>query len=90
VQLADVATVFHRSLGIDAAIAVARERRGTQFDPALVDLFCRRAPALLDGLDSGTNWEAVIAAEPQLRRYVPDGKFDVGLPQLCGPVQVRR
>ena len=39
--------VYHRSAGVDAAIAVARERSGTQFDPALVDLFCAEAPTLL-------------------------------------------
>lgn len=79
VQLADVVTVFHRSWGIDAAVAVARERRGTQFDPALVDLFCRHAAALLAGLDAGSNWEAVISAEPRLRRCIPAERFDAVL-----------
>ena len=44
VTLADVVEVFHRSGGVDAAVAVARERSGTQFDPALVDVFCAEAP----------------------------------------------
>jgi hypothetical protein len=39
VNLADVVVVFHRAGGVDAAIAVARERSGSQFDPALVALF---------------------------------------------------
>ena len=34
-------------------VAVARAQPGTQFDPALVDLFCAHAPELLDGLDRG-------------------------------------
>ncbi len=76
VQLADVVTVFHRSWGLESAVAVARERRATQFDPALVDLFCRQAPALLADLDAGTNWAAVIDAEPQLGRLVPAEQFD--------------
>ena len=42
VNLADVVEVFHRAGGIAAAMAVARERSGTQFDPALVDMFCDR------------------------------------------------
>ena len=33
VQLADVVEVFHRQGGVEAAVAVARERSGTQFDP---------------------------------------------------------
>ena len=44
VYLADVVAVFHRIGGVDAAVAVAKERSGTHFDPALVDLFCQQAP----------------------------------------------
>ena len=44
VSLADVVEVFHRAGGIDAAVKVARQRRGTQFDPAIVDLL-RQRPA---------------------------------------------
>ena len=42
VNLADVVEVFHRAGGIEAAMAVARERSGTQFDPDLVDAVLRR------------------------------------------------
>src|SRR5262249_34684626 len=52
VNLADVVEVFHREGGVPAAVAVARERSGTQFDPALVELFCGEAEALLSDLDS--------------------------------------
>ena len=45
INLADVVEVFRRTGGIDAAVAVARERSGTQFDPELVDLFCQRGAA---------------------------------------------
>ena len=48
VNLADVVEVYHRTGGVDAAIAVARERSGTQFDPALVDVFCSEAPTLFE------------------------------------------
>jgi HD-GYP domain-containing protein (c-di-GMP phosphodiesterase class II) len=79
VYLADVVAVFHRWGGVDAAVAVARERSGVHFDPALVDLFCRQAPALLDGLDGASSWETVIAVEPRLARLVPDEEFDAML-----------
>ena len=36
---------------------VARERRGTQFDPALVDCFCARHAEILDGLGGISAWE---------------------------------
>ena len=41
-------------------VAVARRHRGTQFDPAVVDLFCAHAPELLDGLDQASDWDAVL------------------------------
>jgi hypothetical protein len=36
-HLADTVEVFHRTEGVDAAIAAARERRGKQLDPSVVD-----------------------------------------------------
>ena len=66
VALADVVEVFHRAGGLDAAVEVARQRRGTQFDPELVDLFTAEATTLCEGLDEGGTWDAVIAAEPAL------------------------
>jgi response regulator RpfG family c-di-GMP phosphodiesterase len=41
VNLADVIDVFHASAGVDAAVSVARERAGSQFDPDLVEVFAR-------------------------------------------------
>jgi HD-GYP domain-containing protein (c-di-GMP phosphodiesterase class II) len=75
-HLADVAAVFHRLEGIDAAIAVAKERRGTHFDPMLVDLLCQHAPTLFANLETGSNWNAVIAAEPRLGRLVTAEQLD--------------
>src|SRR5262249_17253731 len=67
VHLAEIVEVFRCADGIDAAIAVARERRGTQFDPALVDRFCADAHEIVDGLDAATSWDDLIAADPALR-----------------------
>jgi HD-GYP domain-containing protein (c-di-GMP phosphodiesterase class II) len=72
INLADVVEVFGRAGGVDAAVAVARKRRGTQFDPGLVDAFCERAPILLSEVDATPSWEAVIAAEPALAELVSD------------------
>ena len=48
VNLADVAVAFFRSGGIADAVSVTRQRRGTQFDPELVDaslgVHARRSP----------------------------------------------
>jgi len=64
VALADVVEVFHRAGGTDAAIDVARQRRGTQFDPAIADLFAAEAAVLCAGLDDAATWDAVMTAEP--------------------------
>ena len=56
VALADVVEVFHRAGGAEAAVAVARQRRGTQFDPQVVDVFTGQATSLLAGLDEASSW----------------------------------
>ncbi len=46
--------------------ALARQRSGTQFDPALVALLCANAATIFGDLDSVGTWDAVIDAEPAL------------------------
>ena len=83
VSLADVVEVFHRAGGVPAAISVARERSGTQFDPALVDVFCRDAAELFGGIESATTWDAVIAAEPELEVVLTDEELDAALAAMA-------
>jgi HD-GYP domain-containing protein (c-di-GMP phosphodiesterase class II) len=66
VNLADVVEVFHQAGGVAAAVAVARQRSGTQFDPSLVELFCAHADELFAELGAVTSWEALMRAEPAL------------------------
>ena len=69
--LAQTADVFTTARGVEGALAVARERRGTWFDPALVDLLdagtLRALPAPADGLEA-----AVAAHEPAALVLVGD------------------
>jgi HD-GYP domain-containing protein (c-di-GMP phosphodiesterase class II) len=83
VQLADVVEVFHRVGGIDAAVAVARQRSGTQFDPAVVECFCEGARALLAPLAETTSWNAVIEAQPGLQRTLSDTELDAALEAIA-------
>ena len=76
INLADVVEVFRRTGGTEAAVAVARERSGTQFDPELVRLLCASAPAVFSGLESASSWDQVIDAEPVLDPALPGGKLD--------------
>jgi HD-GYP domain-containing protein (c-di-GMP phosphodiesterase class II) len=79
INLADVVEVFGRSGGVEAAMLVASERSGTQFDPELVDAFCEQAPMVLTELDEAPSWEAVIGAEPCLERELAGAELDEAL-----------
>ena len=79
VYLADVVAAFERVNGSEAALACARDRAGTQFDPGLVDLLCAHAPDLLAGLAAESHWPDVLAAEPGLQRVVDDDGLDRAL-----------
>jgi len=89
VSLADVVEVFDRLGGVEAAVAVARERRGTQFDPALVDAFCQAARELLNGIESATTWDAVIAAEPELDVFLTGDQLDSALIAMANFIDVK-
>jgi len=79
INLADVVEVFRRTAGTDAAIAVARQRSGTHFDPELVNLFCEEASELFNEIDTVTSWDALIAAEPTLSPNVRGDQLDDAL-----------
>jgi HD-GYP domain-containing protein (c-di-GMP phosphodiesterase class II) len=89
VNLADVVEVFHRAGGLEAAMAVARERSGTQFDPELVALFCAEAPAVFADLDDVTSWDAVIAAEPALALVLSDEELEASLRAIADFVDIK-
>jgi HD-GYP domain-containing protein (c-di-GMP phosphodiesterase class II)/DNA-binding CsgD family transcriptional regulator len=78
-HLADTVEVFHRAGGVDAAVEVARARRGKQFDPAVVDLFCASAGEVLAGMDALAESAALIEAEPGLSRQLTERELDAAL-----------
>jgi HD-GYP domain-containing protein (c-di-GMP phosphodiesterase class II) len=75
-QLAEFAEVAHRVGGVKAAVALARERSGKQFDPMLAALFQKEAGDILAGTGTVRTWDAVIAAEPALAVMVSEDEFD--------------
>jgi HD-GYP domain-containing protein (c-di-GMP phosphodiesterase class II) len=83
VHLADSIEAFHHAGGTEAALRVARERRGTQFDPVLVDCFCDRHAEILDGLGAISAWEEVIALDPRLGAALSDDQLDRALTALA-------
>jgi HD-GYP domain-containing protein (c-di-GMP phosphodiesterase class II) len=75
IHLANVVEVFHRTHGVEAAVAAASDGSGSEFDPGVVEVFCEQAPHLLAGLDAAT-WDTVLAAEPSLQTVISAGRFE--------------
>jgi HD-GYP domain-containing protein (c-di-GMP phosphodiesterase class II) len=82
VHLADNIEAFHHTGGVDAALEVATTRRGTHFDPELVDLFCERAETILDGLGTFQAWDQVIDLDPRLGEQMTTTQLDTALDAL--------
>ena len=82
VQLADCVEAFHFSGGDEAAVKVARDRRGTHFDPDLVDQFCLSHVDVLSGIDEISAWDEVIALDPSLGDELSDDGLDRALEAL--------
>src|SRR5215472_11908867 len=89
VNLADVLTVFYASAGAGAAVEVARQRSGTQFDPALVDLVAHNPRTLFADLDDLATWSAIIDAEPTLGPSLPAERLDAALAAIGDFIDVK-
>jgi HD-GYP domain-containing protein (c-di-GMP phosphodiesterase class II) len=79
VHLADNIEAFHSAGGVQAAVGVARRRRGTQFDPGLVDCFTAQSAPVLADLDTVQAWDEVIALDPRLGAALDDDRLDRAL-----------
>jgi HD-GYP domain-containing protein (c-di-GMP phosphodiesterase class II) len=88
-HLADTVEVFHRTAGVDAAIAVARERRGKQLDPSIVDAFCALAPQILGDSSTELDWSLVLAHEPTLQRTLSERELDAALEAVADFTDLR-
>jgi HD-GYP domain-containing protein (c-di-GMP phosphodiesterase class II) len=82
-QLADIAEMFHREHGVQAAVEAAVKRRGRLLDPALVDEFRRLAPDVLPTLGSESSWDELIAAQPVSRAPLTEPELDVALEAIA-------
>ncbi|NKQ56013.1 HD domain-containing protein [Amycolatopsis sp. K13G38] len=88
-HVADVVEVHHRHGGLDAALAVARARRGRQFAPSVVDAFCAHARTLLDELEDIGDLHRTLAAEPALARRLSEQELDAALEGLADFTDLR-
>jgi HD-GYP domain-containing protein (c-di-GMP phosphodiesterase class II) len=88
-HLADVVEVFARRDGVDAAVAVARARRGTKFDPTLVDVFATVADEVLAGLADGPDVRETVSADPRLQHRLTGPELDAALQAVADFTDLR-
>jgi HD-GYP domain-containing protein (c-di-GMP phosphodiesterase class II) len=89
VTLAQDAVIFQRMGGVEAAVHVARERKGGAYEPLLADLFCSHASQLLAGLDNEPSWENVLMLEPGERIVLVGEQFDVACAAMADFVDIK-
>ena len=88
-HLADIVEVFHRGGGADAAVEVARARRGKHFDPDVVDAFCPVAADVLGDPSGELDWQALVAEDPMLQRRLTEAELDVALEVIADFTDLR-
>jgi HD-GYP domain-containing protein (c-di-GMP phosphodiesterase class II) len=76
VHVANDVEALHRIGGVDAAVEMLRSRRGSEFDPHLVDVFCDHAEELLASIDEIDGWDTLIAGQPTLGHQVRGEELD--------------
>jgi HD-GYP domain-containing protein (c-di-GMP phosphodiesterase class II) len=81
-QVADMVEVHHRVYGVDGAVAMARSRRGGQFDPRVVDVFIQHADAVLAGPPAGDAWAAALRGAPVRHQRLDEQGLDTLLVAL--------
>jgi HD-GYP domain-containing protein (c-di-GMP phosphodiesterase class II) len=88
-HVADIVEVHYSQHGIDAARQIANERRGTQFDPEIVDVFCRQAEQLLETEENDPDWIALIDAEPGLQAKLSESEVDTAFEAVADFTDLR-
>lgn len=89
VTLAHDIIAFYRLGGVEATVAMARERKGTAHDPTMVEVFCRQATSLLAGLDDEPSWELVLSLEPGTCLSLSEEQFDAACLALADFADVK-
>ena len=78
-QFAEYVEVANRLGGVPAAVDLAKDRAGSQFDPDLCTLFCAHADEILHEAETISTWDSVIAAEPALGIRLTHDQFEQSL-----------
>lgn len=89
VALAQDVIIFYRMGGVEAAVAMARQRKGIAHDPEMVEQFCQQAAQLLTEIEEEPTWEVVLALEPGARSLLSETQFDEACSALADFADVK-
>jgi HD-GYP domain-containing protein (c-di-GMP phosphodiesterase class II) len=89
VHIANDVEMLHRLGGAEAACEMLRSRRGTEFDPELVDAFCGHAGDLLVSLEEVDGWNTLIAGHDRLQQQLTEPELDVALEAFADYADVK-
>jgi HD-GYP domain-containing protein (c-di-GMP phosphodiesterase class II) len=87
-QFAEFVEVANRLGGADAALKLARRRRGKQFDPQVADALVGD-PSVLPAPTETSSWSDVIRSEPGLAVFLDDEEFDAALAAIASFVDLK-
>jgi HD-GYP domain-containing protein (c-di-GMP phosphodiesterase class II) len=89
VQVANEAEVFSRIGGAQAAVRMLRERRGREFDPALVDVCIAHSDEIFADLDAVDAWNVVIEGCATLDREMDEAELRAALETFADYADVK-
>ena len=89
VAIAQDAVTFHAVGGIDAVLAMLRERRGKAHSPRFSRIFEDHAREILGDLGSGPAWDQVLAMEPGGPARLSDWQLDAALEAIADYVDLK-
>ena len=89
VHVANDVEALHRIGGVDAAVNMLLSRRGTEFDPELVDDFCAHTGELLASIDELDGWDMLIGGREALGRELSGEELDRALEAFADYADVK-
>src|SRR5205823_10677288 len=79
----------HRTEGTDAAIKLARARRGKHFDPTVVDAFCDVAGDVLGDPSDEPDWRSMTDSKSSPQQRLTDSQFGAALEAIADFTDLR-